>query len=69
MKNVNFIADIVILLGALGFIAGIIFKVFYIRWLGLLPISFINFSQICFLLGIALYVRELILQKKDQKKE
>jgi hypothetical protein len=65
MKIANFIADTVILLGALGFIAGIIFKVFFIRWLGLLPISFINFSQICFLLGIALYVRELILQKKE----
>lgn len=65
MRIVNFIADIVILLGAVGLIAGIIFKVFYIRWLGLLPISFINFSQICLLLGIAFYVRELFRQKKE----
>ena len=65
MKTVGFIADTVILLGAVSFVAGIIFKVFYIRWLGLLPISFVNFSQICFLLGIALYVRELIQQKKE----
>ena len=65
MKTVSFIADTVILLGAASFLAGIVFKVFYIRWLGLLPVSFINFSQICFLLGIALYVRELVLQKKE----
>jgi len=65
MKTVSFIADTVILLGAVSCIAGIVFKVFFIRWLGLLPISFINFSQICFLLGIALYVRELVLQKKE----
>ena len=65
MKTVSFIADTVILLGAVSFIAGIVFKVFFIRWLGLLPISFINFSQICFLLGIAFYVRELVLQKKE----
>jgi len=48
MKTVNFVADTLILLGAVSFIAGIVFKVFFIRWLGLLPISFINFSQICF---------------------
>ena len=64
MKTVNFVADTLILLGAVSFIAGIVFKVFFIRWLGLLPISFINFSQICFLLGIALYARDLVLQKK-----
>jgi len=64
MKIVHYIANICILLGAASLIGGIIYKLFYIRWLGLVPMSFISFANICLLLGIALYIRELILKNK-----
>ena len=64
MKFIHYLANICILLGAAGLIGGVIYKLFYIRWLGLLPISFINFASTCLLLGIALYVRELIPREK-----
>ena len=65
MKIVHYVANVCILLGAVSLIGGVIFKMFYIRWLNLMPISFINFSNICLLLGIALYVRELIPKNKE----
>ena len=65
MKLVHYIANICILLGAASLIGGVIFKLFYIRWLGLVPLSFINFSTVCLLLGIALYIRELIPKGKE----
>ena len=65
MKIVHYVANVCILLGAASLIAGVIYKLFYLRWLGLLPISFINFANISLLLGIALYVRELIPRKKE----
>ena len=64
MKLVHYIANICILLGAVSLIGGVIYKLFYIRWLNLLPISFIHFANICLLLGIALYIRELIPREK-----
>ena len=64
MKIVHYIANICILLGAASLIGGIIYKLFYIRWLGLVPMSFISFGNICLLLGIALYIRELIPKDK-----
>ncbi len=65
MKLIHYIANIVILLGAASLIGGVIYKLFYITWLGLLPSSFLQFANICLLLGIALYVRELISKKKE----
>ena len=65
MKIIHYIANIVILLGAASLIGGVIYKLFYITWLGLLPNSFLRFANICLLLGIALYVRELIPKKKE----
>lgn len=65
MKLIHYIANIVILLGAAALIAGVIYKLFFLTWLGLVPMSFISFANTCLLLGIALYVRELIPKKKE----
>lgn len=65
MKLIHYIANIVILLGAAALIAGVIYKLFFITWLDLWPGSFLRFANICLLLGIALYVRELIPRKKE----
>ena len=65
MKVIHYIANIVILLGAAALIAGVIYRLFYLEWLDLQPGSFLRFANICLLLGIALYVRELIPKKKE----
>ncbi len=65
MKIIHYIANVVILLGAAALIAGVIYKLFFITWLGLYASSFLRFANICLLLGIALYVRELIPGKKE----
>jgi hypothetical protein len=36
----------------------------YVSFLCLLPISFLNFANTCLLLGIALYISELIPKTK-----
>ena len=65
MRIIHYIANVVILLGAAALIAGVIYKLFFLAWLGLQPGSFLRFANICLLLGIALYVRELIPKKKE----
>ncbi len=65
MKVIHYIANIVILLGAAALIVGVIYKLFFLTWLGLWPGSFLRFANTCLLLGIALYVRELIPKKKE----
>ena len=65
MKLIHYIANVVILLAAAALIAGVIYKLFFITWLGLVPSSFLGFANTCLLLGIALYVRELIPGKKE----
>jgi len=65
MKLIHYIPNVVILLGAAGLIGGIIYKIFIITWWGLAPGSFLRFANTCLLLGIALYVRELIPKKKE----
>ena len=65
MKVIHYIANVVILLGAASLIAGVIYKLFFLMWLGLQPGSFLRFANVCLLLGIALYVRELVAKKKE----
>jgi hypothetical protein len=65
MKLVHNIANICILLGAAGLIAGIAVKMLYVSFLCLLPISFLHFANTCLLLGIALYISELVSRAKD----
>jgi hypothetical protein len=65
MNVIHYIANVVILLGAAALIAGVIYKLFFLMWLGLQPGSFLKFANVCLLLGIALYVRELIAKKKE----
>ena len=65
MKFVHSIANICILLGAAGLIAGIAIKMLHISFLSLLPISFLHFANTCLLLGIALYISELIPRAKN----
>ena len=65
MKLIHYIANVCILLGAASLIGGIFYKLFYIKWLGLVPMSFLSFANVCILLGIAFYVRELIPKEKE----
>jgi len=65
MKFIHYIANVCILLGAASLIGGVFFKLFHIRWLGLVPMSFLSFANVCILLGIAFYVRELIPKEKE----
>ena len=65
MKLIHYIANVLILLGAASLIGGVIYRLFYLTWLGLVPRSFLGLANICLLLGIALYVRELIPRKKE----
>lgn len=64
MKLIHYVANICILLGAASLIGGVIYKLFFITWLALLPGSFLGFANVCLLLGIALYIRELIPREK-----
>jgi hypothetical protein len=66
MKLVHYIANILILLGAAALIGGVFYKVFIVTWWGLSPSSFLRFGDTCLLLGIALYVREVIPKKKEE---
>jgi len=65
MKLVHYIANVSILLGAATLIAGVAYKLFYVAWLGFLPSSFLEFANIFLLLGIALYIRELVPKHKE----
>ena len=65
MKPIHYIANVAILLGAAALIAAVIYKLFFLEWLGLMPMSFISIANTCLLLGIALYVRELLPLKKE----
>ncbi len=63
MKLIHSIADILILLGALSLLGALIIKIFHISVLYLVPFSFFNFANTCLLLGIALYIREIVKGK------
>lgn len=63
MKAIYYVANIAIVLGAAALIAAVIFRLFSITWLGLWPSSILRFGNICLLLGIALYVREIVVRK------
>ena len=65
MKIIHTIANVVILLGAAGLLAGVFYKVFVLSWFNFSPSAFLRFANTCLLLGIALYVRELIPAKKE----
>ncbi len=65
MKLIHYIANVAILLGAASLIGGLIYKLFFLTWLGLMPGAFLKFADACLLLGIALYVRELIPRKTE----
>ena len=65
MKIIHYIANVAILLGSASLLAAIFYAAFYISWFNLEPRSFLFFANACFLLGIALYVRELIPIKTE----
>jgi hypothetical protein len=65
MKIIHYIANVAILLGSASLLAATFYRVFYISWFNLEPRSFLFFANTCFLLGIALYVRELISKKTE----
>lgn len=65
MKIIHYIANIAILLGSASLLASMFYRAFYITWFNLEPRSFLFFANPCFLLGIALYVRELISKKTE----
>ena len=64
MKLILRVADICILLGSTGLIGAVIVKLFHLKFLGLVPFSFFCFSNTCLLLGIALYVHDLVQGNK-----
>ena len=65
MKIIHTIANVVILLGAAGLLVGLFYKGFSLSWFNISPSAFLRFANTCLLLGIALYVRELIPAKKE----
>ena len=65
MKIIHNIANIMILLGAANLIGGVLYKMFIIEWFGLAPSSFLDLAKVCLLLGIALYIRELVPKEKQ----
>ena len=66
MKIIHYIANISILMGSASLLAGLFYRAFYISWFGLLPRSFLIFANTCLLLGIALYIREMIPKRSDE---
>jgi hypothetical protein len=60
MKIIHYISNVCILLGTVSLIGGIVFKVFMFQFFGLMPGSFLRLANTCLLLGMALYIRELI---------
>ena len=65
MKIFHTIANVVILLGAAGLLVGVFYRVFLLSWFDFSPGAFLKFANTCLLLGIALYIRELIPAKKE----
>jgi len=65
MKAIHSIANVLILLGALALISGVCYKLFNLWWFYLTGGAFLKFAHTCLLLGIALYVRELIPSKQE----
>ena len=64
MKIIHNIANVAILMGGTSILVAIFYRVLYISWFNLEPRSFLIFSNACLLLGIALYMRELIQNKE-----
>ena len=65
MKIIHVTANISILLGSASILAAIFYRALYISWFGLQPRSFLLFAGTCLLLGIALYLRELLPKKAE----
>ena len=65
MKLIHNIANVMILLGAAGLLVGVFYRVFLLSWFNFSPSAFLKFANTCLLLGIAIYVRELIQFKKE----
>jgi len=63
MKAMRIIADGAVSVGALSLLTAVVYRVLYAEWLGLQPRSFLFFSSACLLLGMALYIRELLSHK------
>ena len=64
MKAMRMIADGAVSVGAASLLTAVAYRVLYADWLGLKPRSFLFFSSACLLLGIALYLRESLTQKR-----
>ena len=65
MKTIRVTANVSTLLGFTSILAAIFYRALYISWFGLEPRSFLLFASSCLLLGIALYLRELIPKKAE----
>ncbi len=63
MKIIHYIANVSILLGAASLLAAVFYGAFFLSWFKLETRSLLIFANPCFLLGIALYVRELIYER------
>lgn len=62
------IANIMVLLGAAGFIGSVVYKIILLFggldwWIFILPSALLRFSAVCLLVGIALYLRIIALKK------
>ena len=67
MNILTHIANICVLLGAISLLGAVIVKIFHIRMLGLVPFSFFCFADTCLLMGIALYIREILVKGETKK--